>query len=217
MKLRLLAASLLLSLAGVAKADTLPFVLTSITYQNSFTGILELGSIDFAGECTSCVGGTGTTSTAIVDGANVTLANVAWSVSGASAAFDISFNGAVTILETGVALVKSGLTCNNIIGGACLLSSINSGLAFAVDLTGQGGTGAACANCAVNVTLSGTNIGDTLTVTIQKALSESAFGQQLFQRYNLNYTLVPVPGAVWLFLSAIGGLAAFRRRALASA
>ena len=216
MKIKIVAASLLLALAGTAQAEPLQFKLESITYQNTFTGILELGSVDFAGECTSCIGGPGTTSTAMVDGANVMLANVAWSVDGANAAYDISFDAAVAILNTGVALVKSGLTCNTTIGGACLLSSVNSGFGFAVDLTGQGGTGAACANCAVNVTLSGSNIGDTLTVSIQKALSESAFGQQLFQRYDLNYTLVTVPGAVWLFLSAIGGLVAFRRRALAA-
>jgi hypothetical protein len=224
MKLRLLAASLLLSLAGVAKADTLPFVLTSITYQNSFTGLFPPGSLTggiltlgttFGGECISCVGGSGPTSTAIVDGNNVFLSNVAWSVAGTanSDPWQISFNGAVTIIANAVALVKDNVICTP--GTAVSCSGIFSGYGSSIDLTGQGATGQACASCAVNVSISGTNVGDTLTIAIQKALSEANTAS--FQTYRLNYTLVPVPGAVWLFLSAIGGLAAFRRRALASA
>lgn len=220
MKMRMIAASALLMLAAQAQSAPLPFVLTSITYQNSFTGlfppgsftggILELGSAAFGGECISCVGGSGTTSTAIVDGSNVTLSNVAWSVDATaqSDGWEISFDAAVTILDSGVALVKDNVICTP--GSATSCSGIFSGFGAPVDLTGQGANGEACPACAINVTLTGTNIGDTLTVAIQKALSEG--NSNLFQTYRLNYTLVPVPAAVWLFLSALGGLAFMRRR-----
>lgn len=222
MKLKMFAASLLVIVAGAVQAEPLKFELTSITYQNPFTGlfppgsftggILTLGSAAFGGECTSCVGGSGTKSTAIVDGANVTLSNVAWSVATSNATYDISFDAAVTILDSGVALVKSNVICSPDDIASC--SGNFSGFGYDVDLTGQGANGAACVACAINVSLTGTNIGDTLTVAITKALSEA--NGTAFQTYRLNYTLVPVPGAVWLFLSAIGGLVAFRRRALAA-
>jgi len=212
MKIRMIAASALLMLAGTAQSAPLPFELTSITYQNTFSGVLTLGA-GFNGVCISCADGPGITSTATVDGDNVSLFDVAWSASGFGQNYNISFDAAVTILDEGVALVKSGLVCNNISGSVCSASSLQSGLGFAVDFTGQAGDGSICTLCAVNVTLSGTQVGDTLSIQIQKALGE---GSSNFQRYTLNYTLIPVPGAVWLFLSAIGGLVALRRRAAAA-
>ena len=222
MKLKMFAASLLVVVAGAVQAEPLKFELTSITYQNPFTGlfppgsftggILTLGTSAFQGDCISCVGGSGPTSKATVDGSNVTLSNVAWSVATSNATYAISFDAAVTLLASGVALVKSNVICTPSDIDSC--SGIFSGFGYDVDLTGQGANGAACIACAVNVTLSGTNIGDTLTVAITKALSEA--NGTAFQTYRLNYTLVPVPGAVWLFLSAIGGLVAVRRRALAA-
>ncbi|MEZ5566224.1 MAG: hypothetical protein R3F24_12290 [Gammaproteobacteria bacterium] len=53
---------------------------------------------------------------------------------------------------------------------------------------------------------------DGLHVTRQVALA-SAFLPNVFQSYTLNYAVVPVPGAVWLFGSAIGLLGWARRRA----
>lgn len=210
MKIRMIAASVLLMMAGAAQSSPLVYQLDNITYQNPFSGVLTLGA-GFGGVCISCATGPGTTSTATVDGANVNLFDVAWSVNAFGQIYNIKFDAALTIIGGGVALVKSGIVCNNIAGGNCLLSSLKSGLAFPVDFTGQAGDGSVCLPCAVNVTLSGDQ--KNLQVAITKALSETS---NLFQTYRLNYTLIPVPGAVWLFLSAIGGLVAFRRRALAA-
>jgi len=210
MKIKMIAASVLLMMAGAAQSSPLIYQLDNITYQNPFSGVLTLGA-GFNGVCISCLGGPGTLSTAIVDGPDVNLFDVAWSVNAFGQNYNILFDGALTIIGDGVALVKSGVVCNDIAGTNCSASSIKTGLGFDVDFTGQGGDGSDCAQCAVNVIISGDQ--QNLTIAIQKALSETS---ALTQTYRLNYTLIPVPGAVWLFLSAIGGLVAFRRRALAA-
>jgi len=69
----------------------------------------------------------------------------------------------------------------------------------------------------VNVTLNGTgqNIGDTLVILRQTQFSDnpnSGFFSDV-QSIQLTYTLVPVPGAVWLFASGLGLIAWMRRRA----
>jgi hypothetical protein len=52
---------------------------------------------------------------------------------------------------------------------------------------------------------------------INRQVQLAGFLPNTFQQYTLNYSVVPVPGAVWLFGSAIGVLGWARRRRPASA
>lgn len=216
MKLRLIAASLALTaMGGVAQAEPLLYQLKDVTYTTPFGGAGIIG-VDFLGQCPSCLlgpatnSGTGTLSTAIVDGSNVSLANISFGLSGGSSTYLLTIQSAATILGEGVALIKSGVTCNAVVGSACTLTSTRSALLFPVDFTGQAADGTLCLACEVNVTLSGDQ--KNLTVEIAKQLTQ---GSVLQQSYTLNYTLIPVPAAVWLFASALGLMGWIRRRAQA--
>jgi len=210
MKLRLIAASLALSVAGgVAQAEPLLYQLKDVTYATPFGGAGIIG-VDFLGQCPSCLDGSGTLSTAIVDGNNVTASNISFGLSGGSSTYLLTIDSAATILGDGVALIKSGVTCDAVVGTACLSTSTRSALLVPVDFTGQAADGTLCLACEVNVTLSGDL--QNLSIQIAKQLTQ---GSTLQQSYTLNYTLIPVPGAVWLFASALGLMGWVRRRAQA--
>ena len=216
MKFRLIAASLALTaIGGVAQAEPLLYQLKDVTYTSPFGGSGIIG-VDFMGQCPSCLpgpatnSGTGTLSTAIVTGSNVSLANVQFGLSGGASNYLLTIDSAATVLGEGVALIKSGVTCDAIAGSACLSTSTRSALLFPVDFTGQAADGSLCLACAVNVILSGDQ--QNLTVEIRKQLTQNFASQQV---YALNYTLIPVPAAVWLFASALGLMGWIRRRAQA--
>jgi hypothetical protein len=206
MNARLIFAALLLLLAGTAKAVPITLQLVEITYESSTTGgELVLGSPAFPGECLSCVGGSGTTSLAIVDGINVQLLNVAWSV-GDPQVFSLSFDAGFTITGTSVALLKSSVVCTPSLDGNC--SGMFTGFGMPFDLTGQGGNGLTCVSCAVDVLFDGSH----LSVAISKALTSA--NDSDFQVYRLNYALIPVAESapLVLLLTALGGLVLMRRR-----
>lgn len=247
MKIKILAAAALLTMAGTAQAAPLQFVLDNITFttnntpgQEFYVGVGTTGEGYINGFCPSCgdftVGtltgqGGGTLSTATVDGNNVKLADVNWIINNVFGQnYDLAFDAALTVLGDGVALVKANVVCSRFSGAgfgttcadnvsvANPFGPVKSGLGFMVDFTGQSAIGSACVStnpaigdqqCAVNVSLNAEQT--RLTVEIRKALSETSQGSQTFR---LNY-VVPVPAAAWLMLSAVGGLAAFRRRVVA--
>jgi hypothetical protein len=219
--------------------DNITFTTNNTPGQEFYVGIGTTGAGYINGFCPSCgdftVGtltgqGGGTLSTASVNGPTVQINNVNWIINNVFGQnYNLSFDAALTVLGDGVALVKSnvvcsrfsgagaGTTCANNTSMANPFGPIKSGFGYMVDFTGQSAIGTACAStnpannpqCAVNVTLSGDQ--QRLTVEIRKALSETSQG---FQSFKLNY-VVPVPAAAWLMLSAVGGLAAFRRRVVA--
>lgn len=202
-------AAALLGLSGMAQAAPLEYFLNNVVWTSPFAPPGVIG-VDLLGQCPGCAGGSGPLSKAFVDGSNVSLSNISFGLSNMSSNYLLTVNSANTILGNGVALIKNGVTCVASAGSACNPASTRSALLFPVDFTGQAADGSLCAACGVNVTLSGDQ--KTLTVQILKQFTQ---GSALQQSYTLNYTLVPVPGAVWLLGSALGLAGFLRRRAIA--
>lgn len=205
MKKYLLSVAALMLLASGAQAATV-YVLSNATYMNSF-----------ATNPIGCVGcGTGT---ATDDGAgNITLAGVNWSFVGGGNSYTAGLAGTTT-LATGTTLNNSGGNCTSISGtNVCDPASVRSGWGQPVFYTGLASNGTTCGNpdvvipaaidrCRVDLSLSG----DTLTLQVKRALSESTTSGA-FQQMTFTFTAVPVPAAVWLFASALGLMGLVRRK-----
>ena len=204
MKKYLLSAAALVLLATGAQAST-TYVLNNIAYVNSF-----------ASNPVGCVGcGTGT---AVDDGAgNITLTGIDWSFVGGGNSYTAGIAGTTT-LAAATTLVNSGGTCNYVSGtNVCDPLSIRSGWgqpAFYTGIASDGTT--ACGvlanplsidRCRVDLSL----VGTTLTMEVKRALSESTTSGS-FQRLTFTFAAIPVPGAVWLFGSALGFLGFARRK-----
>lgn len=195
---RLLSATALLLIASGAQSATV-YVLDSVSYVNSF------GSSSIV--CDGC--GTGT---ATDDGfGNITLAGVSFSTNAGQAVYSATLAGTTT-LAVGTTLINSGGSCTYISGAdICDSSATLWGLGQPVFYTGLASDGTTnCANnrCRVDVLQSG----NTLTLALKRALSQSATSGAS-GTWTFGFTVVPVPGAVWLFGSAFGLLAFARRKA----
>lgn len=235
MKMLKLLAALLLFGAGTVQAAPVTLYLDNITFGTNnapgpfFVGVGTTSAGYINGFCPSCgdfsVGtltgqGGDTLSSAVIDGASVTLSNVRWIVNNVFGQnYDLSFDATTTV--GGNSLSKTNIACIRYTGtGAgttcadAATPPIKSGYGFATDFTGLNANGGPCVStnaaignqCIVNVIYNAA--AQKLTVEISKALSETSTGRQTF---TLNY-VVPVPAAAWLMLSALGGLAAVRRR-----
>jgi hypothetical protein len=241
MKMLKLLAALLLAGAGTVQAAPVTLYLDNITFGTNnapgpfFVGIGTTGAGYINGFCPSCgdfsVGtltgqGGGTLSSAVVDGASVTLSNVRWIIDNVFGQnYDLSFDATTTVggnslSKTNINCIRftgsgTGTTCAN--GNPQPSGPVKSGYGFATDFTGLSANGGACVStnvavgnqCVVNVLFN--EAAQKLTIEISKALTETSQGKQTF---TLNY-VVPVPAAAWLMLSALGGLAAVRRRVAA--
>lgn len=214
-------------LASGAQAATI-YTLTDITYLNSF------GTAPVV--CTGCGTGTATDD----DLGNITLAGVSWYFNGGGNEYSALINGTTTLAPTytpitspanallaGSVITGNTGTCTTIVFAStdpCSTTGYRSSWGVGVFRTGlrsDPGAGTTCGQasnlanigaidrCRVDLSVAG----NELTLKIKRALSESA-GTTSYQELTFTFesTVVPVPGAVWLFGSALGLMGIARRK-----
>lgn len=208
---RHLAAIALLGLAGMAQAASV-YQLTSITFNTSSApGTYAFGAGPLAASvCITCG-----SSLATNDGlGNITVDSLSYNLNGFGANFTHTYSG-TTVLGAATTLIKGA-------GETCVVNNLATQWCNAADRRGYPGdwyngllpdgvTAAPVAQFSALVT------GSNLVLRVRK--NRDAVGgssETAWLQMNFNYTLVPVPAAVWMFGSALGLLGLARRRSVAA-
>lgn len=208
---QLLALTALVMAGGVAQGATV-YQLDSMSFFTTSGGGITLpfgtGAM-INSVCISCG-----TSLVTDDGAgNLTVGQVSYLINGFGVNFTDTFSGTAT-LGTGTSLLKQGETCTVHSGGTHICNPADQ-RSFAGDwLTGvlaDGTTAAPTHN--FNAVVSGNN----LTMRFTTNRDATPFNDADALALIMNYSVVPVPAAVWLFGSAVGLLGIARRRSAAKA
>ena len=205
---RHLAAIALLGLAGIAHGATV-YQLQSITFNTSSApGTYSFGAGPLAASvCITC----GSSLATDDDLGNITVGSLSYNLNGFGANFTHTYSG-TTVLGAATTLIKGA-------GETCVINSGGTQWCDAADRRGYPGdwyngllpdgvTAAPVAQFSALVT------GNNLVLRVRK--NRDAVGgssETAWLQMNFNYTLVPVPAAVWLFGSALGILGVARRRA----
>lgn len=203
---QLLVAGLLALAAGTAQAATV-YQLQSITFQtSSAAGVYPFGSGPLAASvCTTCG-----SSIATDDGfGNITVGSLTYTLAGFGANFTHSFSGA-TILGAATTLIKdSGESCTINSGGTQWCNSTDQR-----GYTGNWYNGLLPDGTTEALThqFSALVSGSDLVLRVRKNRDATPVNDPDWLQMNFNYSVVPVPAAVWLFGSALGVLGWLRRR-----
>jgi hypothetical protein len=143
---------------------------------------------------------------------NLTVSQISYKLAGFGANFTNTFSGTAT-LGVGTSLLKDPGEICTVANTATQYCSPTDNRSYYGDwLTGFTADGVTPSlHAAFNAVASGNN----LTLRVRKDLSLTP-GANSWLQLSFNYSVVPVPAAVWLFGSALGVLGIARRRAAAA-
>lgn len=204
---RHLLAAAVLVFAGTAHGATV-YQLQSITFQTSSApGIYNFGAGPLLNSvCFTC----GSSLATDDDLGNITVDSLSYNLNGFGANFTNTFSG-TTVLGAATTLIKgAGETCVINSGGTQWCDSAdrrNYSGDWYNGLMPDGVTSAPVAQFSALVT------GNNLVLRVRKNRDAVGGSETAWLQMNFNYSVVPVPAAVWLFGSALGILGLARRRA----
>lgn len=208
---RHLAAIALLALTGIAHGATV-YKLDSITFQtSSAAGVYPFGAGPLAASVCSTCGGA---SLATDDGlGNITVDSLTYTLAGFGANYTHTYSG-TTVLGAATSLIKGA-------GESCVINSGGTQWCNAADQRGwtgnwYNGLMADGVTQALTHQFSALVTGNNLVLRARMNRDATPVNDPDWLQMNFNYSVVPVPAAVWLFGSALGILGVARRRSVAA-
>lgn len=207
---RHLAAIALLGLTGIAHGATV-YKLDSISFQTSSSpGIYPFGTGPIsASVCNTC----GSSQATDDDLGNITVDSLTYTLIGFGANFTHTYSGTTT-LGAATTLIKGA-------GESCVINSGGTQWCNAADQRGWSGNWynglmADGVTEALTHQFSALVTGNNLVLRARMNRDATPVNDPDWLQMNFNYSVVPVPAAVWLFGSALGLLGLARRRSVAA-